>query len=236
MEKANLLTLIFIRADFAICSCPHRQRGAGGGTGEPGKVLSSGEAGPGQPRPARSGAGQGGTSQHPVPTRTPLGKRAAPRYSLGKAVPRHPGATDADGIVMLRAWAARMARHQRAAGVQVGKGGGNGGHPRALAGLAWTPFCSPPAKKPRARGAGSVREARADSPAISQRKENTTRRRINSSARGRASKQPLLNGTAPFPGQAWAHHGAGWQHWVPGQAVTPPAVPPWEMAVWTKTV
>lgn len=123
MEKANLLTLIFIRADFAICSCPHRQRGAGGGTGEPGKVLSSGEAGPGQPRPARSGAGQGGTSQHPVPTRTPLGKRAAPRYSLGKAVPRHPGATDADGIVMLRAWAARMARHQRAAGVQVGKGG-----------------------------------------------------------------------------------------------------------------
>lgn len=234
MEKANILTLIFIRADFAICSCPHRQRGAGGGTGEPGKVLSSGEAGPGQPRPARSGAGQGGTSRHPVPTRTPLGKRAAPRYSLGKAVPRHPGAADADGIVMLRAWAAGWHVTNRQPVSRLGRGG-NGGHPRALAGLAWTPFCSPPAKKPRARGAGSVGEARADSPAISQRKENTTRRRINSSARGRASKQPLPNGTAPFPGQAWPHHGAGQQHWVPGQAVTPPAVPPWEMAVWTKS-
>ena len=106
MEKANLLTLIFITADFAICSCPHRQRGAGGGTGEPGKLLSSGEAGPGRPRLARSSAGQGGTSRHPVPTQTPLGKRAAPQYSLGKAVPRHPSAAGVDGTVMLRACAA----------------------------------------------------------------------------------------------------------------------------------
>lgn len=28
LEKANLLTLIFIRAHFAICCCPHRQCGA----------------------------------------------------------------------------------------------------------------------------------------------------------------------------------------------------------------
>lgn len=28
LEKANLLTLIFIRAHFAICCCPHGQRGA----------------------------------------------------------------------------------------------------------------------------------------------------------------------------------------------------------------
>lgn len=99
--------------------------------------------------------------------------------------------------------------------------GGDVGHPCTPAGQARTPLRSPPANKPRARGAGSVREAGADSPAITQWKENTTCCRINSSARGRASKQPLPNGTAPFPGQAWPHHGAGQQRWVPGRAVPP---------------
>lgn len=78
-------------------------------------------------------------------------------------------------------------------------------YPCAPAGLSRTPLRSPAVRKPRAGSTGSVREACADSPAITQRKENTTRRRINSSARGRASKQPLPNSTAPFPGQAWPH-------------------------------
>lgn len=174
-EKANLPPLIFIRADCAICS--PRQRGAGGGTGEPGKLLSAGEARPGRSPLARSNVGQGGISQHPVPTPTTLGKWAAHWYRPGKAVP-----VECDAQSLSRG----MAQPGQAASPSpskqpVGRLGrwGNAGHPNAPSGLAW----SPP-RKPRARGEGGVREVGTGSPAVTQRKENTTRRRINSSARG----------------------------------------------------
>lgn len=90
--------------------------------------------------------------------------------------------------------------------------GGDAEHPQ-------TPLRSPPASKPRGGGTGGVREVCADSPAITQRKENTTRHRINSSG---TSEQ-----TAPGKGHSSHHSSAGspW-HW---------AVPPREREVWVKT-
>lgn len=54
MEQADLLPLIFITMDFAICCCPPRQHGAIGDPGELGKLLSTGKWG--QVSPGQQGA------------------------------------------------------------------------------------------------------------------------------------------------------------------------------------